>query len=531
MFFGALCPLASMVSGSCDDILGGASYVSPFGRLLSSTHSRACGLFFTEVGMANRKGKSSSHSKRSARPKKLKMVVVPDDLQITHAHAAGIDVHSREHWVAVPVSSARVPAKDHPAHLPAHVRKFGTCTADLELLADWLRECGVTTVAMESTGVYWVPLFELLERRGFEVFLVDPRQTRQVSGRPKTDVLDCQWIQRLHSYGLLAPSFRPSDEVCVLRGYLRQRQMLIGNAARSIQHIQKALEQMNIKLTEAVSDVTGVTGMLILKAILRGERDPKRLAEYRHDNCKQTEEQIARALQGNWREEHLFALKQAVKAYEFERRQLKECDAAIEKYLKRMEDKSGGEVLAPKPTKGKNATTPTFDARTLLFQASGKDLTLIEGIDQSSALTILSEIGFDMSKWATEKHFTSWLGLCPQHRGSAGKIKNRRLRGGANRAARAFRMSAQGCHHAKNAMGAFYRRVRSHAGAAKALVATARKIAERVYRLMKYGEGYVRQAMDAYENAYRLKLTKGLAKKAAELGYKLIPNAEAAPLA
>jgi len=524
MYFGALCPLASMVSGGCDDILGGALYVSPFGRLLSSTHSRACGLFFLEVSMAKRQTKSSPASKSSARQKKPKRVVT-EDLQITHPHAAGIDVHSREHWVAVPAKSVSVSPKDQ---LPAHVRKFGTCTADLELLADWLTECGIKTVAMESTGVYWVPLFELLERRGFEVFLVDPRQTRQVSGRPKTDVRDCQWIQRLHSYGLLAPSFRPSDEVCVLRGYLRQRQMLVGNAAQSIQHIQKALEQMNIKLTEAVSDVTGVTGMLILKAILRGERDAKRLAKYRHDNCKQSEEQIARALQGNWREEHLFALKQAVKAYEFERRQLKECDAAIEKYLKSIEDKSGGEVLEPKPTKAKSATAPQFDARNLLFQASGKDLTLIEGIDQSSALTILSEIGFDMSKWATEKHFTSWLGLSPQHRGSAGKIKNRRLRGGANRAARAFRMAAQGCHHAKNAMGAFYRRIRSRAGAAKALVATARKIAERVYRLLKYGERYVRQAMDAYENAYRIKLTKGLAQKAAALGFKLVPNAEAA---
>ena len=471
--------------------------------------------------MAKRQAKRSRTTKSSARRGKPKKVLA-DDLQITHPHAAGIDVHSREHWVAVPANSASGLPRDQ---LPAHVRNFGTCTADLELLADWLTEGGIQTVAMESTGVYWVPLFELLERRGFEVFLVDPRQTRQVSGRPKTDVRDCQWIQRLHSYGLLAPSFRPSDEVCVLRGYLRQRHMLVRNAAESIQHIQKALEQMNVKLTEAVSDVTGVTGMLILKAILRGERDPKRLAKYRHDNCKQTEEQMARALQGNWRAEHLFALRQAVKAYEFERRQLKECDAAIEKYLKSIEDKSGGEVLEPKPTKGKSATTPTFDARRLLFQASGKDLTLIEGIEQSSALTILSEIGFDMSKWPTEKHFTSWLGLSPQHRGSAGKIKNRRLRGGANRAARAFRMAAQGCHHAKNAMGAFYRRVRCHAGAAKALVATARKIAERVYRLLKYGEGYVRQAMDAYENAYRLKLTKGLAKKAAELGYKLVPNA------
>jgi transposase len=447
-------------------------------------------------------------------------------------HAAGIDVHSREHWVCVPeadVGRTRAAAKTPVAgNIPGNVRRFGTCTADLEELADWLQACGVTTVAMESTGVYWVPLFELLERRGFEVFLVDPRQTRQVAGRSKSDVHDCQWIQRLHSCGLLAASFRPSDEVCVLRGYLRQRLLVIADAGRSIQHMQKALEQMNVKLTEAVSDITGVTGMLILKAILRGERDPALLAKYRHEQCKQTAEQIARALQGNWREEHLFALKQAVKTFEFQRRQLAECDKAIEKYLKSMDDKSGGEILEykPKQRQGKQ-TDPRFDARQLLFQCSGADLTVIEGIDQRTALTVLAEIGIDMSKWPSEKHFCSWLGLCPQHRGSAGKIKDRRMRGGANRAARAFRLAAQGCHHAKNAMGAFYRRVQARAGGGKAVVATARKIASRVYRLLKYGEIYVRQEMQAYENAYRVKLTKSLAKKAAEFGYKLVPaNAE-----
>jgi transposase len=393
------------------------------------------------------------------------------------------------------------------------------------MLADWLFACGVTTVAMESTGVYWVPLFELLERRGFTVILVDPRQTRQVSGRPKTDVLDCQWIQRLHSYGLLSASFRPDDETCVLRGYLRQRQLLIADAGRSIQHIQKALEQMNVKLTEAVSDITGVTGMLILKAILRGQRDPKELAKYRHERCKSTAAEIARALQGNWREEHLFALRQAVKTYEHLRRQLAECDERIEKYLKTLEDKSGGEVLQTKAKKRKAAeTNPRFDARGLLFRWSGKDLTVIEGIDQNTAMNVLSEIGIDMSKWPSEKHFTSWLGLCPQHRGSAGKIKNRRLRGGANRAARAFRLAGQGCHHAKNAMGAFYRRVQARAGGGKAVIATARKIACRVYRLLKYGDKYVRQEMAACEATYRMKVMKGLAKKAAELGYKLVPT-------
>jgi transposase len=477
--------------------------------------------------MSKRMVSSSPKSKRVRRESRQRVVV--DDLHITHPHAAGIDVHSREHWVSVPANSVTTRPKDHPKQLPVNVRKFGTCTADLELLADWLRECGVTTVAMESTGVYWVPLFEILERRGFDVFLVDPRQSRQVSGRPKSDLLDCQWIQRLHSYGLLTRSFRPSDDVCVLRGYMRQRQTLLGDAARSIHHMQKALEQMNIKLTEAVADITGATGMLIIEAIVRGQRDPKQLAKYRHPRCERSEEEIARALQGNWRDEHMFVLTQAVKAYKFERRQLKECDEAIDKYLRTLEDKSGGEVLEPKRIRCKKSmgSAPAFNARALLFQVTGKDITMVEGIEQSTAMTILSEVGSDMSKWATEKHFTGWLGLSPQHRGSANKIKNRHIRGGANRAARAFRMAAQGCHHAKNAMGAFYRRIQARAGGGKAVVATARKIAERVYRLLKYGEPYVRQAMNDYENAYRIRLTKSLAKKATELGYKLVPNAEA----
>jgi transposase len=484
--------------------------------------------------MSVRKSKGSARkSKGSAKKAKTGRARKATGFEATlRPHAAGIDVHSREHWVCVPESETQNADAPTPSGcLPANVRTFGTCTVDLEQLADWLHECGVKTVAMESTGVYWIPLFELLERRGFEVFLVDPRQTRQVAGRPKTDKHDCQWIRRLHACGLLAASFRPTDEVCVLRSYLRQRQGHIADAGRSIQHMQKALQQMNVKLTEAVSDITGVTGTRIIKAILGGMRDPETLAKFRDKQCKQTEEQIARALKGNWREEHLFALKQAFESYQFQRRQLAKCDAVIEKYLQTLQDKSGGEILEPKPQKHRKAdsTVPRFNARQLLFQFSGADLTVIEGIDQSTALSVLAEIGTDMSKWPTEKHFTSWLGLCPQHRGSAGKIKSSRLRGGASKAARAFRLAAQGCHHAKNAMGAFYRRVQARAGGPKALIATARKIACRVYRLLKYGEKYVRQAMQDYEIGYRIKLTKGLARKAAELGYKLVPTGAELP--
>jgi transposase len=391
-------------------------------------------------------------------------------------------------------------------------------------LADWLGVCGVTTVALESTGVYWIPLFELLERRGFQVYLVDPRQTRQVSGRPKTDVLDCQWIQRLHSYGLLAASFRPQDQVVVLRGYLRQRQMLIRYAGQHVQHLQKALEQMNVKLAEVVSDVTGVTGLAIIRAILAGQRDPMELAKLRHERCRRTEAEVARALYGNWREEHLFALRQALELYETYQAQLRACDDRIERHLGTFADQSGGHKLDQKARRrSRPRHEPAFDVRQALFRFSGVDLTVIEGIDRTTALTILGEIGRDMSKWPTAKHFVSWLGLCPQHQGSAGKIKSRHTRRGANPAARALRLAAQGCHHAKNALGAFYRRLQARCGGPKAVVATARKIAERVYRLLTYGEAYVRQEMAAAEEAYRARVLKGLARKATELGYQLVP--------
>jgi transposase len=329
----------------------------------------------------------------------------------------------------------------------------------------------------------------------------------------------------LHGYGLLAASFRPADQVVVLRSYLRQRQMLVRYAAQHIQHMQKALEQMNVKLAEVVRDVTGVTGMAIIKAILRGQRNPQQLAQFRQDTCRRTEAEIARALYGNWRPEHLFALKQAVTLYEFYQRQVRECDLQLEAHLQTFTDRSGGQRLPSKPRQGtRRSNEPAFDVRQSLYRLSGVDVTLVEGIDVSTALAILSEIGIDMSRWPSEKHFTSWLGLCPQHQGSAGKIRSRRVRRGSNGAARALRLAAQGCHHAKNALGAFYRRIQARAGGPKAVVATARKIATRVYRLLKYGTEYVRQEMAAYEEAYRLRVIKSLARTAQRLGYQLVPT-------
>jgi transposase len=455
--------------------------------------------------------------------KNLRQPASRERLQMTHAHAAGIDIHAGQHWVAVAAEAAPPPGPEHPPNLPAHVRCFGTCTADLIRLADWLAQCGVKTIAMESTGIYWIPLFELLEARGFEVFLVNPRQARHVPGRPKSDVHDCQWLQRLHSYGLLTASFRPADQVVVLRSYLRQRQMLIRYAGQHVQHMQKALEEMNVKLPEVVSDVTGATGMAIIRAILQGQHDPLELAKLRDERCKRTQAEIARALYGSWRAEHLFALKQAVTLYEFYRQQLRECDAQLQAHLGTFADQRQGR---PRPRRQRRCrerrpNDPVFDVGSALYRMAGVDLTLLEGIDANTALVLLSEIGPDVSRFPTVKQFTSWLGLCPQHQGSAGKIRSRRIRHGMNRAGRALRLAVQGCHHAQHVLGAFYRRIRARAGAPKAIVATARKLAERVYGLLKYGADYTCQKIEAYEAAYRERVLKGLARKAAELGYRL----------
>jgi transposase len=438
---------------------------------------------------------------------------LPSQLAPSNRHAAGSDIGAQEHWVAVPPDSD-----------PQPVRRFGACTADLEAIAAWLQHCGVTTVAMESTGVYWIPLFELLEARGLAVVLADAREVQRAPGRPKSDVQDCQWLQRLHTYGLLAAAFRPPEQVCVLRSYLRQRAMLVTYAGQHIQHMQKALTQMNLKLQHVVSDVTGVTGMAILKAILGGERDPQKLAHYRDRRCQHDEAELARALQGNWRAEHLFALQQAVEFYEFYHRQITECDGQIEAHLLTFVDRSTGKVLPPRPRKRKRRTTePRFDARSPLFRLSGVDLTAIEGIDENTALVLLSEIGTDMSRWPTEKHFASWLGLCPHHKISGGKILSRKVRPSANRAATALRLAAQCLHHSQSALGAFCRRLKTRLGAPKAITATAHKLARLVYRLLKYGQDYVARGMSEYEQTYRERIVQNLMRKAKALGYKLLP--------
>jgi len=440
--------------------------------------------------------------------------VLSDALQICHPHAAGIDIGEAEHWVAVP-----------PGCDPQPVRRFGTFTVDLDALADWLIDCGVTTVAMESTGVYWIPLFELLEARGVQVLLIDPRQAKRAPGRPKTDRLDCKWLQRLHAYGLLAGAFRPEDQVCVLRSYLRHRQMLLTSAAHHIQHMHKALQQMNLKLTQVVSDITGVTGMAILKAILAGERDPVILAKLRNPHCQHSEDEIAKALQGTWRTEHLFALQQAVALYDFYHQQLALCDRQIKAHLETFADKSAGQPLPPKARRHKKTNEPRFDARTPLYRLAGVDLTTIEGIEENTALIILSEIGTDMHRWPSVKHFWSWLGLCPQHQISGGKVLSRRVRPGAHRVTVALRLAARTLHHSQSALGAFFRRMKARLGTPKAITATAHKLARLVYSLLQHGSAYVQQGLDAYEAQYRERKVTTMAKQAKALGYTLVPLA------
>ena len=442
-------------------------------------------------------------------------------MPVLNPNAAGIDVHSDMHMVCVP--AGRVPPG--AAGPPAHVRRFGANSCDLAAIADWLKECGVTTVAMESTGVYWIPLFELLESRGFAVWLVEPGQLSHCGARPKTDVLDAQWIQRLHSYGLLRPSFRPPDSILALRGYHRLRQMQIRYAASHTQHMQKALEQLNVKLTEVVSDITGLTGQRIIAAILKGERDPQKLAALRDPKCKNDAATIAKALEGTWRPEHLFALRQASDLYQFHHQQIAQCDTTIAAELARLPNRSGDKPLAPKRKRGgRKPNDLRFDACGPLFRALGVDLTEIEGIDVGTALVVLGEIGVDVSRFPTEKHFASWLGVCPRQYESNKTKHKRSPRKGKNRVAIALRMAAQALGTTQSPMAQFYRRIKSRIGGKGAITATAHKLACLVYRMLKYGTDYVKQSLTDYEQKVRSQLERSLRRKAAALGYQLVPN-------
>lgn len=435
--------------------------------------------------------------------------------QIMHPHAAGIDIGNGAHYVAVPPESCR--------EGESCVRRFETFTADLHLLADWLKAHRVDTVALESTGVYWIPLFEVLDSRGFKVCLVDARRTKSLPGR-KSDVKDCQWLQQLHTCGLLHTAFRPEDEICVLRSYLRQREMLIACAADHIQHMQKALQQMNVKLSNVISDITGQTGMAIIQAILDGERDPLKLAQLRDPRCKQPEEVIAKSLVGNWRNDHLFELRQAVELVRFYQQKVRECDIQIEAWLQQLPDRrqDGHPPLPSRKTK-RNPHTPDFDARSALHRVTGVDLTSINGIEANTALKIVSEIGCNISRWPSVKHFCSWLCLCPNNKRSGGKVLNSRTRRSSNRVAKALRLAAQSLERSKTALGAYYRRMKARLGAPEAITATAHKLARTVYSLLKHGQPFVDLGQEAYESMYQARIRKSLEKRANQLGFQLVP--------
>ncbi len=446
-------------------------------------------------------------------------------LATLHPHAAGIDIGTQEIWVCFPPGTVLPPAPPgHADALPSHVRCFGTFTADLEALAALLLQAGVDTVAMESTGIYWVALYDLLESKGLRPLLADARQTADTPGRPKTDVKDCMWIQRLHSLGLLRAAFRPDEPIRVLRSYQRHRASLVEDASRYIQRMQKALELMNVKLTEVISDVTGLTGMSIMRAIVAGERDPVKLARLRQSGCKNDEATIALALRGTWRPEHLFELQQCLEVYDHYQAQLAECDRRIEAHLKTL---ALPQRPGPLPASGKKrrlkrrGNEPHFDARQKLYDVVGVDLTAIEGIEAGTALVILSEIGTDMSRWANEKKFGAWLGLAPNPRRSGGRLKSAQTRPGSSRAAQAFRLAARSLIRSKSALGSFLRRIAARRGMPKAITATAYKLARIVYGMLKHGTAYAQQGMAEYEAKHRERQLHLLRKKAQELGYEL----------
>lgn len=437
---------------------------------------------------------------------------VPIALERINKDAAGIDIGSASHFVAVPEDR-----DDRP------VREFAAYTEDLHRLADWLSTCAIKTVAMESTGVYWIPLFQILEERGFEVRLVDARRVKNVSGR-KTDVADCQWLQQLHTYGLLSSAFRPDDETCVLRAYMRQREGLVIHAGQHIQHMQKALELMNVKLTEVLSDVTGATGMAIINDILAGQRNPVTLAKHRHVRCKHDERTIAKALTGHYRQEHVFALRQAVTLYRQCCDLIGECDTEIERFLEQHAPNDPGSQVPP-PSHPIRTTKNGlgFDAHDHLFRLAGVDLTAIPGLSTASVLTILAETGVDTSRWRSAKAFASWLGLCPNNRISGGKVLASRTQRCVNRAAGVFRMAAFGLHHAKSAIGAYYRRMRTKLGAPKAITATAHKLARLFFSMLSTKKSFAEMGQQAYEQQFQARRLKGLTKAARELGFQLVP--------
>jgi transposase len=456
--------------------------------------------------MSNKK--PTSKRRRSA-PKKVDWKA----LEVVHPDAAGIDVGGSEHWVAV-----------SPDRDPEPVRRFGCFTADLRAMGRWLVEKGVRSVAMQSTGVYWMPVFEVLEQQGLEVYLVNAQHTKNVPGR-KSDVQECQWLLKLHAFGLLNNSFQPSNEIRVARTLWRQRSNLVAEASSVIQRMQKVLTEMNVQLSNVLSDLSGMSGMKIIGAILEGERDPWKLAALVEPEVKATPESIAKSLEGNWRKELLFVLRQQVELYRIYQEKIADCDLELRKHLESLGSKVDPRTqpIGPRPKGKKNSrNAPAFDLRTELYRITGIDWSQINGIDVLTAQTVIAEAGTDLSAFPSEKQFVSWLGLCPTNEQSGGQILNRRTRKVVNRASVAFRNAAVTLLRSQSYLGAQYRRLRTRLGAPKAITAMARKLACLYYRLIQHGQQYVDKGIEYYEARYREQQIRSLAKRAQKLGLQLV---------
>jgi len=450
---------------------------------------------------------SANLEKRKSKKRKRK-----PQLKEMNIHAAGIDIGSEVHYVAVSPKVSNEP-----------IRHFGCYTSDLNEMGTWLKECGIKTIAMESTGVYWIPVYQVLESHGFDVNLVDARHVSNVPGRD-TDVDDCEWIRKLHSCGLLRGCFIPDSDTVTLRTYWRHRADLVAMSSREVLHMQKALEQMNIQLHKAISDITGMTGQAIIRAIIAGERNPTVLASKRQRGVKKSEEEIEKALTGNWRDEQVYLLKEAVELYDTYQQKIEECDKKVEECMLAFETKADPDDEQAKLSKSRRRSEnePHFDLKKQLYRVTGVDLTAIDGIQSHVAETIISELGCDVSAFPTEKHFSSWLGLCPHNCITGGKIRSRKTRKVQNRIADALRLAAQCLHSSKSALGAYFRRVKGRAGAPKAITATAHKLACLVYRMLRYGMEYVDQGQEAYEKQYQERVFKNLQRSARAQGYVLV---------
>jgi transposase len=436
--------------------------------------------------------------------------------QINH-HAAGADMGSEE--VVVCVGEG---VDDEP------IRTFGTTTAQLRKAGEWMLSCGIDTVAIEATGVYWVPAYEIWQEQGLEPVLVESNSIHSLNGKKKSDFIDAHWLQLLHTFGLLRPCQRAERSMIELRGYMRRRREVIEASSACIQHMHAALTLMNVRLDQAVSDITGLTGMRIIRAILKGERDPFMLAQMRDERCFKTEQQIAEALTGHYRDEQVFVLEQAVQAWDFHQEQLRGCDQQIENVLGRLPLKANRSSLpkARRNTGKARKNEPRInDGRTLLYERLGVDLTLIDGIQLITILTVISECGIDLSRFPTYKHFCSWLGLCAGTRRSGKRVLSSRSRRTTNRAATALRLAAQSLHRSQTALGAFYRRMKARLGPEKATTATANKLAKLIYLSLTTGSVYVDPGPDYFEQANQSKALKQLRRRASKLGYQLTPIA------